>query len=309
MTHAEQTLDLVPGSFPFDSHFCAVDGANIHYVDEGQGTTLFMIHGNPTWSFLYRHVIRALRPHYRCIAIDLPGFGLSRPPAGFSFRPEDHAAVVTTLLSKLGIENAALVAHDWGGPIGLAAALAQPVRLTRFALGNTWAWPVNGDWHFEWFSRLMGGPIGRFGARHWNLFVNGVMVGAMRRGPLAADAKRAYRAPLRDPERRTGTHVFPACILGSREFLRAIERRLPGLDGRNFVFLWPDRDIAFRAAELERWQSLLPAASVVHLRNCGHFIFEEAGAECADALATWLGGGAPLLAATAPSHRAEAPAQ
>jgi len=86
MTHAEQTLDLVPGSFPFDSHFCAVDGANIRYVDEGQGTTLFMIHGNPTWSFLYRHVIRALRPHYRCIAIDLPGFGLSRPPAGFSFR-------------------------------------------------------------------------------------------------------------------------------------------------------------------------------------------------------------------------------
>lgn len=293
MTYAERSLRLAPGSFPFESRFCVSEGANVHYVDEGQGSTLFMIHGNPTWAYLYRHVIRALRPRYRCVAIDLPGFGLSQTPDGFSFRPEDHVAVVTTLVSKLGIENATLVAHDWGGPIGLATAFAQPGRLSRFALGNTWAWPVNGDWHFEWFSRLMGGPFGRFGARHWNLFVNGVMAGAMRRGALAADAKFAYRAPLRDPERRTGTYVFPAAILGSREFLRGIETKLRGLDGRNFLFLWPDRDIAFRARELDRWRSLLPGASVVHLRNCGHYIFEEAGTECADAIEFWLAGAAP----------------
>lgn len=307
MPHAEQKLDLVPGSFPFDSHFCTAGGANIHYVDEGRGATLFMVHGNPTWSFLYRHVIAALRPHFRCVAIDLPGFGLSQPPAGFGFRPEDHAAVMTALLSELRIDNATLVAHDWGGPIGLAAALAQPGRLTRFALGNTWAWPVNGDWHFEWFSRLMGGSFGRFGARHWNLFVNGVMAGAMRRGPLAADAKRAYRAPFRDPQSRTGTHVFPACILASHDFLRGIETGLGGLDGRKFLFLWPDRDIAFRTAELKRWQSLLPAASVVHLHNCGHYIFEEAGAECADAIAAWFGADAAARATSAATREATAP--
>lgn len=173
MTHAEDGLGLEPGSFPFESHFCAVGGAKIHYVDEGQGTTLFMVHGNPTWSFLYRDVIRALRSRFRCIAIDLPGFGLSDPPDKFGFLPEDHAHVVAALLAELGVKDGVLVAHDWGGPIGLAAAIAQPGRLTRFVLGNTWAWPVNGEWHFERFSRLMGGPFGRVAAKHWNLFVNG----------------------------------------------------------------------------------------------------------------------------------------
>lgn len=288
MTHAEQVLGLVPGSFPFESHFCEVRNARIHYVDEGRGQALFMIHGNPTWSFLYRHVIGALRPHYRCVAIDLPGFGLSEPPDGFNFEPAEHADIVAALAAKLEIEDATLIAHDWGGPIGLAVALAEPRRLTRFALGNTWAWPVNGDWHFEWFSRLMGGPFGRFGARHWNLFVNGVMMQSMRRGALGADIRHAYRAPLRDPSRRTGTYVFPASILGSHDFLRAIEVRLVSLDGARFLFLWPDGDIAFRSAELERWQSLLPAAETFHLRNCGHYIFEEAGPECAEAIAGWL---------------------
>lgn len=293
MTHAEQTLGLEAGSFPFESHFSAVCGARIHYVDEGEGPALFMIHGNPTWSFLYRHVIHALRPHYRCIAIDLPGFGLSAPPDAFSFLPRDHANIVAALLPALGIEDATLLAHDWGGPIGLAAAIAQPGRLTRIALGNSWAWPVNGDWHFEWFSRLMGGPFGRFAAKRWNLFVNGVMPYSMPRDRLAPEAKRAYKAPLRDPARRAGTHIFPASIIGSRDFLRGIETRLDGFDGRRFLFLWPDGDIAFRAAELKHWRTVLPEANIVHLRNCGHYIFEEAGRECADAIASWLARGLP----------------
>ena len=293
MTHAEQALGLEPGSFPFESHFCAVGGAKIHYVDEGQGTTLFMVHGNPTWSFLYRDVIGALRSRFRCIAIDLPSFGLSDPPDKFSYLPEDHVLVVAALLAELGVRDGVLVAHDWGGPIGLAAAIAQPGRLTRFVLGNTWAWPVNGEWHFEWFSRLMGGPFGRFAAKHWNLFVNGFMTTSMRRGSMTPAVKRAYLAPLRDPARRAGTHVFPASIIGSRDFLRGIELRLPDFDATRFLFLWPDRDVAFRTAELARWQSILPAASVVHLRNCGHYIFEEAGGECADAIATWLARAAP----------------
>ncbi len=288
MTHAEEALGLEPGTFPFESRFCQVGGARVHYVDEGQGPALFMVHGNPTWSYLYRHMIAALRADHRCIAIDLPGFGLSTPPDGFQFRPEDHTPVVAALLANLGVEDATLVAHDWGGPIGLAAAFAEPRRLTRVALGNTWGWPVNGDWHFEWFSRLMGGPLGRVGAWRGNLFLNGVMARSMRRGPLTPAARHAYQAPLRDPARRTGTHVFPAAITRSRTFLRGIERRLSELDGRRVLFLWPDGDIAFRDAELRRWRSIYPEAQVVHLHRCGHYLFEEAGPECAVALAQWL---------------------
>ncbi|HZX30307.1 MAG TPA: alpha/beta fold hydrolase [Rhodocyclaceae bacterium] len=292
-TQAESQLSLAPGQFPFESRYRNIHGARIHYVDEGDGPVLFMVHGNPTWSFLYRHLILGLRHRFRCIAVDLPGFGLSETPAGFGFRPEEHAARVAALLAELQIEGGTLIAHDWGGPIGLAAAFAQPGRLTRFVLGNTWAWPVNGIWHFEWFSRLMGGPVGRFGARRFNLFVNGVLPAAMRRGPLPEAVLAAYRAPLQPAERRTGTHAFPRCITASRDFLAGLADGLGKIDGTQVLFLWPDRDIAFRDIELARWKSLFPQATTVILPNCGHYLWEEAADEAVSAIDAWLGGKQP----------------
>ena len=285
---AEETFDLEPRCFPFESHFRDIRGARLHYVDEGSGPVLVMLHGNPTWSFLFRHMILALRARYRCIALDLPGFGLSTPAPGFSYLPEDHAAIVAGLLAELGVQDATLVAHDWGVPIGLAAGFAEPGRLTRFALGNGWAWPVNGEWQFEWFSLVMGGAFGRFAARRWNLFLNGVMFATMRRAPLGEATRQAYRAALRDPARRTGTHVFPAAITGSHEFLAGIEARLPELDGRGFLFLWPDRDLVFRARELRRWRAMFPGSRLVELHRCGHYLFEEAGPDCARAIDDWM---------------------
>jgi len=287
MTHAEQILDLKPGSFPFQSHFWRAGGANVHYVDEGRGPTLFMIHGNPTWSFLYRHLILALRPHYRCVVIDLPGFGLSEPPDGFSFRPQDHVVVVSALLAGIGIDDATLVAHDWGGPIGLAAAIAQPGRLTRFVLGNTWAWPVNGDFHFEWFSKLMGGPIGRFGSNHFALFINGIMPTSMRRRKLTKEEMKAYRAPFAHGRTRRPMYVFPEQITAAGEWLGELEKGISTFKGP-VRLIWPDSDIAFRDKELSHWQRIFPQASVKRLSNCGHFLWEDAPEESTEALRSWL---------------------
>ena len=287
MTHAEQTLDLEPGSFPFQSHFCKAGGANVHYVDEGRGPTLFMVHGNPTWSFLYRHVILALRPHYRCVAIDLPGYGLSEPPHGFSFRPQDHAVVVSALLAEIGIDDATLIAHDWGGPIGLAAAIAQPGRLTRFVLGNTWAWPVNGDFHFEWFSKLMGGPIGRFAANRFAIFINGVMPTSMRRRKLTKEEMKAYRAPFAHGRTRRPMYVFPEQITAAGEWLGKLEKGISNFKGP-VGFIWPDSDIAFRDKELNHWRRIYPHASVMRLSNCGHFLWDDAPEESTEALRSWL---------------------
>jgi haloalkane dehalogenase len=287
MTHAEQILDLKPGSFPFQSHFWRAGGANVHYVDEGRGPTLFMIHGNPTWSFLYRHLILALRPHYRCVVIDLPGFGLSEPPDGFSFRPQDHVVVVSALLAGIGIDDATLVAHDWGGPIGLAAAIAQPGRLTRFVLGNTWAWPVNGDFHFEWFSKLMGGPIGRFGSNHFALFINGIMPTSMRRRKLTKEEMKAYRAPFAHGRTRRPMYVFPEQITAAGEWLGELEKGISTFK-RPVRLIWPDSDIAFRDKELSHWQRIFPQASVKRLSNCGHFLWEDAPEESTEALRSWL---------------------
>lgn len=286
-SHAEAALGLAPELFPFESHFFDAGGARLHYVDEGSGPCLFMVHGNPTWSFLYRKLIVALRGRFRCVAIDLPGFGLSRPAPGFGYRPEDHVPLVGALLDELGLEDAILVAHDWGGPIGLAAALAAPRRLTRFVLGNTLAWPVVGDLHYEMFAATMGGPLGRWAAQWFNFFVNGFMPFAMRRGPLPTAVLDAYRAPFRRSRDLTGTYVFPAAVTRSSEFLRTLEAGVQRLDGRDFLFVWPDGDIAFRAAELARWRRMLPAAAVVPVARCGHFVWEEAADEAVAAILAW----------------------
>src|SRR2546429_191865 len=158
--------------FPFESRFLELGDNVVHYVDEGRGPALLMLHGNPTWSFVYRQVISALSESFRCIALDYPGFGLSTAAPGYGFDPADHAQVVAEFVDHLDLNDITLVAQDWGGPIGLTAVLHRRNRFSRLVLGNTWAWPVNGDLHFEVASRLMGGPIGRLLIERFNFFVN-----------------------------------------------------------------------------------------------------------------------------------------
>lgn len=284
--HAEARFDLPAGSFPFESRFVEVAGARLHYVDEGAGPCLVMLHGNPTWSFLYRRLIAALCDRYRCLAIDLAGMGLSDPPSGFSGLPQDQAGLVAAALRQLEIREATLIAHDWGGPIGIGAMLADPGRITRLVLGNTWAWPVNGDWHFEWFSRLMGGALGRWASERFCLFVNLMMPGSMRRRKLTRAEMQAYRAPFADRPRQA-MHLLPKAILGSRDWLATLERGLRKFAGPVHL-IWPDADIAFRHNELLRWQALLPQASVTLLANCGHYLWEDAPDEALAALLTAL---------------------
>ena len=111
-------------------------------TDEGSGPTLLLLHGNPTWSFLYRDVIRALRDEFRCVALDYPGFGLSSPRPGYRCLPEEHTHVVTAFVDALGLSGVTLVAHDWGGPIGLATVEQRPTAFDRLVLANTWDWPI-----------------------------------------------------------------------------------------------------------------------------------------------------------------------
>jgi len=283
LSEAERQFGLTPGQFPFRSRFVEVGGARLHYLDEGSGALLFMLHGNPTWSFVYRHLISALHDQFRCIAVDLAGFGLSDPPNGFGYRPDEQAGLVTSLLETLDLHDATLVAHDWGGPIGLAAMLKTRERITRLCLGNTWAWPVNGDFHFEWFSKLMGGPVGRLGADRFALFVNGVMPTAMRRRKLSREEMQAYRAPFAGGRTRRPMHVFPWQITAAKNWLGELEAGLAGFSGP-VHFIWPNNDIAFRDKELRHWLKIFPQASVTRLPRCGHFLWEDAPDECIAAL-------------------------
>lgn len=282
-SEAERRFDLPAGTFPFESRFCHIGDAKLHYVDEGSGPLLFMLHGNPTWSFVYRHIISALREDYRCVALDLAGFGLSQAPPHFTFYPEDHAKLVAAFLNALDLEDATLVAHDWGAPIGLWAMNATEGRITRLCLGNTWAWPVNGDNHFEWFSRLMGGAIGRFLNNRYLTFVNFVMPASMKRRKLSEIEMAAYRGPFAERSSRKPLHVFPQQITAAHAWLSKLEMNVKQFKGPAYL-IWPDGDIAFREKELDRWRRTLPQTEVGTINRCGHYLWEDAPDECIDHL-------------------------
>jgi haloalkane dehalogenase len=287
LSHAERTLGLAPASFPFESRFADVAGTRLHYVDEGVGPTLLMVHGNPTWSFVFRHLIVLLRDRFRCIAPDLPGFGLSAAPPRYGFRPEDHARVIAAFVERLALPSYSPVVQDWGGPIGLHVAGREPNQIERLVIGNTFCWPVNGDVHFETFSRLAGSPIGKLAIRRYNAFVNVLIPAGIKRKPVSSATMEAYRRPLPTPELRMPSYVLPRSILGSREFLAECEASLDALKEKPALILWGDADFAFRAKERERFEALFPHHRTVMLHGAGHYIWEDAPDEIASAIRDW----------------------
>ncbi|MGV9802932.1 alpha/beta fold hydrolase [Mycobacterium sp. NPDC003449] len=274
--------------FPFESRFVEIDGHTVHYVDEGAGPTLLFLHGNPTWSFLWRDVIRALRNDFRCIAMDYPGFGLSTARPGYRYLPEEHAEVVTGFVDAVGLDGVTLVGQDWGGLLGLAAAQRRPGVFDRLVLANTWAWPVNGDLHFEFFSRIFGGPPGRFLARRLNLVVNAfIPLGHRRRTPTAAEMTH-YRRALDTPERRQASAAFPRRVLASRTFFAEVEAGLAGIAQLPTLIVWGDADIAFRPKERERLQANFPGHETVIVAGAGTYVESDAPGEFVTAIRDWF---------------------
>jgi haloalkane dehalogenase len=278
--------------YPFEGHYAKLDGHTIHYLDEGSGPPLLLLHGNPTWSFLYRDVIKGLRDRYRCIAPDYPGFGLSSASPGYGFAPAEHAAVLGRLIERLDLTDVTMMVQDWGGPIGFAAATAQPHRFSAFVIGNTWAWPKS-DPATQLFSRLLGGPIGGYLILQRNFFVERIIPGNVKRHKLGQDVMDAYRGPFPTPDSRRPMHVFPREILASRPFLAEVERRLPSVSDRPALLAWPTKDIAFRSPERRRWEQLFPNHHTVLLDGAGHYIQEDAAGEIVEAIRTWKGAPQP----------------
>lgn len=274
--------------FPFESRFVDVEGHTVHYVDEGSGPTLLLLHGNPTWSFLWREVIRELRDDFRCIALDYPGFGLSTAKPGYRYLPEEHAEVVTGFVDVLGLKEVTLVGQDWGGPIGLATVQRRPGVFDRLVLANTWAWPVNGVLHFEAFSRIVGGLPMRVLVRQFNLLVTVfIPTGHRRRKPTAAELTQYQRA-LDTPERRQACAVLPGRVLASKAFFAEIEAGLVNIADLPTLIVWGDADIAFRRQERERLEAVFPKHETVIVDGAGTYVESDAPQEFVAAIRNWM---------------------
>jgi haloalkane dehalogenase len=274
--------------YPFESHYAQINGASVHYIDEGSGPPLLLLHGNPTWSFLYRDVIKGLRDRFRCVALDHPGFGLSKAAPGYGYTPAEHATVVEQFVQQLDLSGVTMMVQDWGGPIGFAVATRHPDRFAAFVIGNTWAWPKT-DLGTQLFSHVLGGPIGGYLILRRNFFVEKLIPGGVRRKRLPEAVMEAYRGPFPTPESRRPMLVFPREILASRPFLAEVESRLPVVADRPALLVWPTKDVAFREPERRRWEQIFPNHRTVMLEGAGHYIQEDAADEIVSAIRDWAG--------------------
>jgi haloalkane dehalogenase len=287
MTYAgDPTHSPLHDLYPFESRWLDLHGVRLHYVDEGAGPPVVCVHGNPTWSFYFREVIRDLRRDHRVVAIDHIGCGLSDKPddAHYPYRLERRIDDLEQLLDSLGLqENVTLVLHDWGGMIGMGAALRRPERIARLVLLNTAAFLLPAGKRLPLRLRIIrdGGLLAALLVRGLNAFARGAQIMAVER-PLPMAVQRAYLAPYDSWANRIATLRFVQDIPlepGDPSYAAArwIDTNLHRLAGRPTLICWGERDFVFDGGFLAEWMRRFPQAEVHRFPEAGHYCLEDAG--------------------------------
>jgi haloalkane dehalogenase len=276
MESFSRPFEVDPAEYPFDDHWFPLQDGFVHYVDEGRGAPVLLLHGNPTWSYVYRQVIRDLRGECRLIAPDYPGFGMSKAPTGYQFTPQEHADLVSNLVRHLALTSVVVVVQDWGGPIGMHYAVHHRDNLRGLVVMNTWAWPATLPQRL--FSLVMGGwPLGYWLQTRRNFFAKSMLPnGIFHSERVTAGFRKAYTDPFPTPDSRRPTWIFPRQIRKAHTWLAGIESQLAGLSNVPAQILWGlHDDPGFPAAEMAKWQRYLRANETETLPDASHTVQED----------------------------------
>lgn len=285
--------------YPFTPRaFVTPSGPRMSFLDEGPRSdeAVLMLHGNPTWSFFYRDVVRGLSPTMRCIVPDHIGMGLSeKPPVEkYSYTLAQRIADVEALIASLGIKRVHLVVHDWGGAIGFGVATRQPEMIGRIVILNTAAFVSD-----EIPARigLCRAPLGlgKVIVRGLNGFAGPATWMAMHRRKLSHVEKQAFLFPYNSWANRVAVHQFVRDIPMenghvSRATLAEIESRLVLLAEKPKLILWGGRDFCFNPHFYERWRAIYPQAQAEFLGDVGHYVLDDGGAMIVGKVAAFMRG-------------------
>jgi haloalkane dehalogenase len=277
--------------FPFAAHYREVQGLRLAHLDEGEGPPVLFMHGEPTWSFLWRRVIPAVRDAgFRCIAPDLVGFGRSDKPTDVGwYSYERHVALAATLLEDLDVRGATIVVHDWGGPIGLRLAVEHAERIARLVILDTGLFTGEQRMTDAWLA------FRDFTARTEDLPVGFLVRGGCKSDP-GEEVVAAYEAPFPDPASKAGARAFPLLIPqtpdapgadAGRRVLHALRA-----DRRPTLMLWGDSDPVLPLAVAENFAAAIGRETPRTIADAGHFLQEDKGPEIGAIVAEWLGSAA-----------------
>ena len=281
--------DQFAALYPFESRFLGLGGVRYHYLDEGRGEPVVMVHGNPTWSFYYRHLIIEMRKKWRIIAPDHAGCGLSDKPQRYDYRLERHIANLEALVQHLALKKITLVMHDWGGPVAMGYAVRHPENVKRFVVFNTAAFWLP---HIPLILRLCRLPVlGAVVVRGLNLFaLVATVVACRRRERMTRDVREGYLLPYDSYRHRIAILRFVEDIPvdarhPSYRLLRSIEEGLAQFRRHPMIIIWGGRDPVFTDPFLASWQERFPQAIVKRLDDAGHYVVEDAH----ERIVPWIG--------------------
>jgi pimeloyl-ACP methyl ester carboxylesterase len=274
------TSETFGGTWPYAPRFFDHDRVKLHYVDEGDGEPIVMLHGNPTWGYLYRNFIGPLSETNRCVVPDHMGFGKSEKPLDRPYTLATHVENFTALMDELELNDITLVMQDWGGPIGLGFGVEHADRIKRLVILNTWAFLIADGMPLAPLLELFRQPqVGEAMVQGLNLFVEGFLPTGIHRKEKLDTFMPAYRAPFPDWNSRIGTLAFPRDIpVGdshpSSTTMRRIQDNLATINVPTTI-IWGMQDPAIPPQVIDAWKSFYPHAEEHRLQTASHFLQED----------------------------------
>jgi haloalkane dehalogenase len=261
--------------YPFQSHFLPLEKNKLHYVDEGQGEVILMLHGNPTWSFFYRNLAKHFSKNYRVIVPDHMGCGLSSKPQDYEYTLKSHIENVCHLVDELKLKDITLVVHDWGGAIGMGLATRHPLLIKKMVVMNTAAFRS-----IEIPARIniLRNPLGEWFIRQFNGFAGPATVMASKKG-LSPLVKKGFTLPYDNFESRIATAKFVQDIPMNETHptyhtLKEIEEKLTTIKAP-VLLLWGEKDFCFTMNFQKKWLHFFPKARSVTYPGAGHYLIED----------------------------------
>ena len=298
--------------YPFQSRFVEVERNRIHYIDEGSGPTLFFVHSGIGWSLMYSDIIQDLRSRFRCVALDLPGFGLSLATSGYQHTLTGDSRLLERFIQTLGLTDVTLFSHDVTGAIALGVVARRPEWLHAVILLPSFAWPLESYRKVYLMTQLMGSPLLRFLSTQFNFYLEYILGAVTKKPkqPLSSLEKQAYRGPNLDRVVRRYPHDLFKSVTRSHDYLADLEQRLSAISapihssndaarlllhsqsGRAekempALLIFGDRDDSIKLGLLARLERIFPRHRSIVIQGCSHFpqIYDASGV--AAAIRSW----------------------
>ncbi len=274
--------------FPFQRHFLNRNGHQYHYVNEGSGEPVVMVHGNPSWSFYYRNLVTELSQNHQCIVPDHIGCGLSDKPTDkdYDYTLRNRIDDLEALLEHLNVkENITLVVHDWGGMIGMGFAARYPKRIKRLVILNTAAFHMPEKKSFPLALLICRNTyLGTLLVRGFNAFSSIASYVGVKRKPMSKEVRRAYVSPFNSWKNRISTLRFVQDIPlfpkdRNYQLVSDISDNLAKFSHVPVLICWGLKDFVFDVHFLNEWKERLPHAQIHQFDDCGHYILEDASEE------------------------------